>query len=166
MFYSKQAFTNHDNFGAVVSSEFQIHRVEIRVWIEFLVDSKWNYVILCASVNFIQHWKSVGGESNWPNSALVFSFIYIKRLLDANCLFKKFKIGRLLAVSLGLLDLVYLFWFWGKQTLKWFFRLQFKHDFLYAGHFPMGWEPLRNLHFLIISFDFLSGAWLKVYGAY
>ena len=34
---------------------------------------------------------------------------YIKRVLDANSLHKKFKIGRLLAVSLGLLDFVYLF---------------------------------------------------------
>ena len=28
------------------------------------------------------------------------------------------------------------FQFWGQQTLKWFFLLQFKHN--YAGHFPLG----------------------------
>ena len=53
------------------------------------------------------------------------------------------------------------FQFRGQQTLKWFFRLQFKHDFPYAGHFPLGWEPLRNLHFLIISFDFSLGTWWR-----
>ena len=40
-----------------------------------------------------------------------------------------------------------------QQTFKWFFRLQFKHIFAYAGHFPLGWEPLQNLHFLIIFFN-------------
>ena len=91
------------------AGEFYIHRVETRLWFEFLVDFEWNYVTLCASINFIRNWKSVGGESNRPNRALVFYFIYIKRVLDANCLDKNFKIRRLLAFTLGLLDFVYLF---------------------------------------------------------
>ena len=36
------------------------------------------------------------------------------------------------------------FRFWEQQTLKWFFRLQFKRDFSYARHFTLGWEPLQN----------------------
>ena len=48
--------------------------------------------------------------------------------------------------------------FWGQQTLKWFFLLQFKHNFPYARHFPLGWEPLQGLH-LMISFDSSLGAW-------
>ena len=43
--------------------------------------------------------------------------------------------------------------------MKCFFRWLFKHDFPYAGHFALGWEPLQNLHFLIISFDYSLGAW-------
>ena len=54
-----------------------------------------------------------------------------------------------------------LFRFRGRQTLKWFFRLQFKHEFPYAGYFPLGWEPLQNLHLLIISFDFPLGNWWR-----
>ena len=52
-----------------------------------------------------------------------------------------------------------LFRFRGKKTLKWFFCLQFKKDFPYAGRFSLGWQPLQNLHFLIISFDFSLGPW-------
>ena len=47
--------------------------------------------------------------------------------------------------------------FWGQQTLKWFFLLQFKHNFPYARHFPLGWEPLQGLH-LMISFWFFIGS--------
>ena len=135
--------------------------MEIRLWIEFLVDFERNYVTLCTSINFISNWKSTGGEGNRPNRALVFYFIYIKRVLEANCLYKKFKIGRLLAVSLGLFDFVYPFSISGQQTLKWLFRFQFKHDFPYTWYFPLGWEPLQNLHFLIISFDFSLGSWWR-----
>ena len=52
-----------------------------------------------------------------------------------------------------------LFLFPGQQTLKWFFWLQFKQSFPYVGYFLLGWEPLQNLHFLIISFDFSLGPW-------
>lgn len=48
--------------------------------------------------------KSVEVESNWPNRVLVFYFIYIKRVLDANCLYKKVKIGILFAVTLDLFN--------------------------------------------------------------
>ena len=133
--------------------------MEIRLWIVFLVDFEKNYVTLCTSINFIRNWKSVGGESTWLNRALIFYFNYVRRVLDANCLYKKFKIGRLLAVSLGSLDFVYLFLISG--TTKWFFRLQFKQDLPYAGHFSLGLEPLQSLHLLIIFFDFLLGAWWR-----
>ena len=132
--------------------------MEIRLWIEFLVDfEERNYITLCISINFIWNWKSVGGEGNWPNRA-VFYFIYNKRILAANCLYKKLNIGRLLAVNLGLLNFVYPL-FPGQQTLKWFFWLQFKHSFPYVGYFLLVWEPLQNLYFLTISFDFSLGPW-------
>ena len=57
----------------------------------------------------MQKWKSVEDECNRPNRALAFYSIYIKRVLDANCLYKKLKVRRVLAVSLGLLNFVYLF---------------------------------------------------------
>ena len=82
-----------------------------RLWLEFLVDFDWNYVTLCASINFIRNWKSVGGKSNWPNRDLVSHFIYIIRVFDDNCFYNILKIGRLLAASLGLLDFEYLFFF-------------------------------------------------------
>ena len=44
---------------------------------------------MCASINFIRNWKSVGGEGNWPNRALVFLFHLYKRILDANCPLQK-----------------------------------------------------------------------------
>ena len=78
----------------------------------------------------------------------------------AICLYKKLKIRILFSVSVCSISCT-LFRFRGQQTLKWFFRLQFKHDFPYAGHFPLGWEPLQNLHFLIISFDFLLEPWWR-----
>ena len=132
-----------------------------RLWLEFLVDFDWNYVTLCASINFIRNWKSVGGKSNWPNRDLVSHFIYIIRVFDDNCFYNILKIGRLLAASLGLLDFEYLFFFWfrGEQTLKWFFPLQCKHNLPYAGNYALGRQPLQNFNFLIMSFDFSLGAW-------
>ena len=65
MFKSKWVFTNHRDFGAVVSREFQLHRVEIRPWIKFLVNVEWNYVTLGASINLGVRWR-------WS-----FYFIYI-----------------------------------------------------------------------------------------
>ena len=56
-------------------------------------------------------------------------------------LYKKFKIGRLLAVCLGLLDFVYLFSISGTTIFEMVFLVEFKHDFPYAGHSPLGWEP-------------------------
>ena len=53
------------------------------------------------------------------------------------------------------------FRFRGQQTLKWFFRFQFKYNFPFAGHFLQGWKPSQNLHFLIISFDFWLGLWWR-----
>ena len=44
---------------------------------------------------------------------LFFISFLIKAVLDPNCLYKKFKIGRPFAVSLGLLDFVYLFFDFG-----------------------------------------------------
>ena len=50
--------------------------MDIRLWIDFLIDFESNYVTLSASINFIQNWKSIGGENNWLNRDLVFiSFI-------------------------------------------------------------------------------------------
>ena len=90
----------------------------IRLRIELLVDFEWNYVTLCIFINFEQNWESVRGESYWPNRALLFYFIYVKRVLDANCLYKKFKTGRLLAVTFGLLDFVYLFSILGTRNYE------------------------------------------------
>ena len=53
------------------------------------------------------------------------------------------------------------FRFWRQQNLKLFFRLQFKQHFPYAGHFPLRWEPLQNLYFLIISFNFSLETWRR-----
>ena len=50
------------------------------------------------------------------------------------------------------------FWFRGEQTLKWFSPLQCKHNLPYAGNYTLGRQPLQNLHFLIMSFDFSLGA--------
>ena len=53
------------------------------------------------------------------------------------------------------------FWFQGQQTLKWFFLLQFKQDFPYAGYFPLGW---KQLHMLAISL--WDGSNCKIYISY
>ena len=92
--------------------------MEIRLWIEFLVDFERNYVTLCTSINFISNWKSTGGEGNRPNRALVFYFIYIERFMNTNLLYKKVKIGRLVAVTHGLLDFVYLSLISGTTNLE------------------------------------------------
>ena len=58
-------------------------------------------------------------------------------ILDGKCVYQKFKIGILLAATLSLLNFVCLFSILGQQTLNRFFLLQFKHDFWYAGYFPL-----------------------------
>ena len=116
-----------------------------------MVDSEWNYVTLCASINFIRDWKSAGGESNCPNRVLVF-ISFILRGPWILIVFTKSSISEDSSQAASVCSISSTFFqFRGQQNLKCFFRLQFKHDFPHAEHFPLRWELLQNLHFLTMS---------------
>ena len=101
---------------------------------------------MCASINFIRNWKSVGGEGNWPNRALVFLFHLYKRILDANCPLQKIQDRKT------------------PYSMSWFarFRISF-FDFgdnsLWNGFF--GWDLITTFHMLgILLWD---GSHWKIY---